>query len=131
MKKKWGFLLALTMIALVITGGPAFSATNVIKIGVIYPLTGGAAAEGRELRAGAELALEMANTVYPNIAMTMAKNSGIKSLANAKIELIFKDHEGNPTLGADLAKKLILDDKVVGHPGVLSQCRHQDRQCRL
>ncbi|MFH0786616.1 MAG: ABC transporter substrate-binding protein [Pseudomonadota bacterium] len=114
MKKKWGFLLALTMIALVITGGPAFSATNVIKIGVIYPLTGGAAAEGRELRAGAELALEMANTVYPNIAMTMAKNSGIKSLANAKIELIFKDHEGNPTLGADLAKKLILDDKVVG-----------------
>ncbi len=114
MKKKWGFLLALTMIALVITGGPAFSATNVIKIGVIYPLTGGAAAEGRELRAGAELALEMANTVYPNIAMTMAKNSGIKSLANAKIELIFKDHEGNPTLGADLAKKLILDDQVVG-----------------
>ena len=32
-----------------------------IKIGVIYPLTGGAAAEGRELRAGAELALEIAN----------------------------------------------------------------------
>jgi branched-chain amino acid transport system substrate-binding protein len=114
MQKKWGILLALAMITLVVAGGPAFSATNVIKIGVIYPLTGGAAAEGRELRAGAELAMDIANTVYPNIAMTMAKNSGIKSLANAKIELIFKDHEGNPTLGADLAKKLILDDKVVG-----------------
>ena len=35
-------------------------------------------------------------------------------MGGAKIELIFKDHEGNPTLGADLAKKLILDDKVVG-----------------
>jgi branched-chain amino acid transport system substrate-binding protein len=114
MGKKWGILVALAMVALVMAGGPAFSATNVIKIGVIYPLTGGAAAEGRELRAGAELAVDIANTVYPNIAMTMAKNSGIKSLANAKIELIFKDHEGNPTLGADLAKKLILDDKVVG-----------------
>jgi branched-chain amino acid transport system substrate-binding protein len=114
MKKKWGFLLTLAVITLVMTGGLAFSATNVVKIGVIYPLTGGAAAEGRELRAGAELALEIANNVNPNIAMSMAKRGGIKSLGNAKIELIFKDHEGNPTLGADLAKKLILDDKVVG-----------------
>ena len=31
-------------------------AAQEIKIGVIYPLTGGAAAAGRELRAGAELA---------------------------------------------------------------------------
>ena len=85
-----------------------------IKIGVLYPLTGGAAAEGRELRAGAELAAEIANNVMPGIDMTMAKNAGIKSLGGAKIKLIFKDHEGNPTLGADLAKKLILDDKVVG-----------------
>jgi branched-chain amino acid transport system substrate-binding protein len=44
----------------------------------------------------------------------MAKNSGIKSMGGAKIKLIFKDHQANPTLGADLAKKLILDDKVDG-----------------
>ncbi len=112
MKNKGGFLLVLSMIVM-FTAGTAFAA-NTIKIGVIYPLTGGAAAEGRELRAGAELAMDIANNVYPGMAMTMAKNSGIKSLGGAKIELIFKDHEGNPTLGADLAKKLILDDKVVG-----------------
>ena len=35
-------------------------------------------------------------------------------MGGAKITLIFKDHEGNPTLGADQAKKLILDDKVDG-----------------
>ena len=103
-------LLAIT----VIVGPGSVKAADVIKIGVIYPLTGGAAAEGRELRAGAELALEIANKVYKDISMTMAKNAGIKSLGGAQIELIFKDHEGNPTLGADLAKKLILDDKVVG-----------------
>lgn len=85
-----------------------------IKIGVIYPLTGGAAAAGRELRAGAELAAKIANEVIADLPMTMAKNSGIKSLGGAKITLIFKDHEGNPTLGKDLAKKLILDDKVDG-----------------
>ena len=90
------------------------SAVEEVKIGVIYPLTGGAAAAGRELRAGAELAAEIANNVMADLPMTMAKNKGIKSLGGAKITLIFKDHEGNPTLGADLAKKLILDDKVDG-----------------
>lgn len=89
-------------------------AAEEIKIGVIYPLTGGAAAAGRELRAGAELAAEIANNAMADIEMTMAKNAGIQSLGGAKITLIFKDHEGNPTIGADLAKKLILDDKVNG-----------------
>ena len=89
-------------------------AAKEIKIGVIYPLTGGAAAAGRELRAGVELAVEIANNAMADINMTMAKAAGITSMGGAKIELIFKDHEGNPTLGADLAKKLILDDKVDG-----------------
>ncbi len=108
------FFLVLALTALVSLNMGQVQAADVIKIGVIYPLTGGAAAEGRELRAGAELALEIVNNAYPAIAMNMAKNAGIKSLGGAKIELIFKDHEGNPTQGADLAKKLILDDKVVG-----------------
>jgi branched-chain amino acid transport system substrate-binding protein len=89
-------------------------AAKTIKIGAIYPLTGGAAAAGRELRAGVELAVEIANNKMANIDMTMAQNVGISSMGGAKIEVIFKDHEGNPTLGADLAKKLILDDKVDG-----------------
>jgi branched-chain amino acid transport system substrate-binding protein len=92
-------------------------AAEEIKIGVLYPLTGGAAAEGRELRNGAELALELANNARPEVDMTMAKNAGIKSLGGAKIRLIIQDHQGNPQLGADLAKKLIQDDKVVGLMG--------------
>jgi branched-chain amino acid transport system substrate-binding protein len=107
----WAVLLALAVVTGFQTACPA---AEPIKIGVIYPLTGGAAAEGRELRAGAELAARIANGVMPGIDMDMAKRGGITSLGGAKIELIFKDHEGNPTLGADLAKQLILDDKVVG-----------------
>jgi len=42
-------------------------AQKTIKIGVIYPLTGGAAAAGRELRAGAELAAEIANNAMADI----------------------------------------------------------------
>jgi len=107
------FLLSMELIIGLVVPVGAF-AEKTIKIGVIYPLTGGAAAAGRELRAGAELAAEIANNAMQDIDMTMAKNAGIQSLGGAKIELIFKDHEGNPTLGADLAKKLILDDKVDG-----------------
>jgi branched-chain amino acid transport system substrate-binding protein len=103
----WGLALLVWM------PGPA-DAQQEIKIGVLYPLTGGAASAGRELQMGAELAAEIANNGMPDLAMDMAKSAGIKGLGGAKIRLVFKDHEGNPTLGADLAKKLILDDKVVG-----------------
>ncbi len=116
MKKTLRYGLGVLSLVLVI--GMIFPAgvlaQKTIKIGAIYPLTGGAAAAGRELRAGVELAVEIANNAMADIDMSMAKNAGITSMGGAKIEIIFKDHEGNPTLGADLAKKLILDDKVDG-----------------
>ncbi len=114
MKRRSVLSVLLLVPALLMLSAVALPAAQTIKIGVLYPLTGGAAAEGRELRAGAELAVEIANNIIPSVDMDMAKQAGIPSLKGAKIELIMKDHEGNPTLGADLAKKLILDDKVVG-----------------
>ena len=108
----WCVMSLVLVIGMIVPVGAL--AQKTIKIGAIYPLTGGAAAAGRELRAGVELAVELANNAMTDINMTMAKSAGITSLDGAKIEIIFKDHEGNPTLGADLAKKLILDDKVNG-----------------
>ncbi len=112
--RKLGWWLTAALLAALLVPGVLMAQTKTVKIGVIYPLTGGAAAEGRELRAGAELAQSIANEVMAGIDMDMAKNGGIKALGGAKIELIFKDHQGNAQLGADLAKKLIEDDKVVG-----------------
>jgi len=112
MKSVFKLTMFVLVLSLIIPAG--VMAADTVRIGVIYPLTGGAAAAGRELRAGAELAAEIANNTMSDVSITMAQNTGIKALGGAKIELIFKDHEGNPTLGADLAKKLILDDKVDG-----------------
>jgi len=117
MKKHFALVLPLMLVLTLVLAMQTSYAAETIKIGVLYPLTGGAAAEGRELRAGAELAAEIANTSIPEIKMDMAKRAGIASMGGAKIELIFKDHEGNPTLGADQAKKLIQDDKVIGIMG--------------
>ncbi len=112
--RKVAIFAAIAVLAVCLMPAMAPAAPKEIKIGVIYPLTGPAAAAGRELRAGAELAAKIANSAMDGIDMTMAKNAGIKSLGGAKLKLIFKDHQGNPQLGADLAKKLILDEKVVG-----------------
>ncbi len=118
MKKLFLLTLAVCLVACWwITGSPVIAQAKTVKIGAIYPLTGGAAAAGRELKAGAELSAKIANNMMPGLDMDMAKNAGIKSLGGAKIKLIFKDHQANPTLGADLAKKLILDDKVDGMLG--------------
>lgn len=118
MKKAFLLILAVCLVAFWgMASSPVKAGPRTIKIGAIYPLTGGAAAAGRELKAGAELAAKIANNVMAELDMDMAKNAGIKSLGGAKIKLIFKDHQANPTLGADLAKKLILDDKVDGMLG--------------
>ena len=77
MKKHFALVLPLMLVLTLVLGMQAGYAAESIKIGVLYPLTGGAAAEGRELRAGAELAAEIANTSIPEIKMDMAKRVGI------------------------------------------------------
>ncbi|MCB2189020.1 MAG: ABC transporter substrate-binding protein [Deltaproteobacteria bacterium] len=112
--KKLTLLAVVALVAALVLPSAGLAETKEIKIGVIYPLTGNLAPTGRQLRAGAELAAKIANEKMPGVDMAMAKMAGIQSLGGAKITLIFKDHQSNPQLGADLAKKLILDDKVVG-----------------
>jgi hypothetical protein len=52
---RWGLFILGVMIITGFLLPASVWAVKEIKIGVIYPLTGGAAAAGRELRAGAEL----------------------------------------------------------------------------
>jgi len=105
------FLLSMTIITI-----PAY-AQKEIKIGVLYPLSGSMATIGRDLQRAAELTAEIINNKTPGIDLPMAQWGGIPSLGGAKIKLIFVDHRGEPDRGADLAKRLILDDKVVGLMG--------------
>ena len=95
-----------------------WAAEKEIKIGVIYPLSGALATIGRDLQKAAEFTAEnLINNQNPSVDMLMAKWGGIPTLGNAKIKLIFADSRGEPDRGADLAKRLILDDKVVGLMG--------------
>lgn len=107
-----GVLLGLLIFSLGV--GTAVAAEKEVKIGVIFPLSGGLASTGRLLRIGVELAAEIVNKRVEGIDMPIAKWEGIPGLGGAKIKLIFMDHRSDPARGADLAKRLIMDEKVVG-----------------
>jgi len=85
-----------------------------IKIGVIYPLSGGLAATGKTMVEGVKLAADIINNKYPGLGIPIGEWEGIPNLGGAKIKVIFADHRSDPGLGADLAKRLIKDVKVVG-----------------
>lgn len=69
-----------------------------IKIGAIFPLTGGSAYQGKSFRQGIELAMEEINA-----------NGGIDG---KKLEILFEDDKGIPAEGVNAAQKLITQDKV-------------------
>jgi branched-chain amino acid transport system substrate-binding protein len=112
------FVLFITILSFLMMSSILFAAEKEIKIGVLYPLSGAAATIGRDLQRAAELTAEqLVNNKNPDIDILMTKWGGVPNLGGAKIRLIFKDHRGEPDRGADLAKSLILDDKVVGLMG--------------
>ncbi len=119
MIKDRGFFLSFLMmfLSLFIISTSLYAEEKEIKIGVLYPLSGAAATIGRDLQRAAELTAEIINNKTPGVDIPMAQWGGIPNLGGAKIKLIFVDHRGEPDRGADLAKRLILDDKVVGLMG--------------
>jgi branched-chain amino acid transport system substrate-binding protein len=91
-------LLALT-IAIVCSLGAA-EAAETIKIGLLAPLTGFAAADGLSVKNSVDLAVEKVN-----------KEGG---LLGKKIELVTYDDRADAKDAVALAQKLIQQDKVVG-----------------
>ncbi len=89
---------------------------DTVKIGAILPLSGGAAATGVKLQAAMEVAQEIINGEYPEIAIPLAKEAGLPNLGNAKLEIVFADHQGNPEMAKSEAERLI-DDGVAGLVG--------------
>ena len=85
-----------------------------VKIGVIYPLSGSVAHAGKMSRDAVDLCVDYVNSKWPDLPIPIGQWEGIPSMNGAKIKLIHADHRGEPDRGADLAKKLILDEKVAG-----------------
>jgi len=107
------FFFVLLLGALILLPPPTL-AQKEVKIGVILPLSGPLAPIGKSLKEGAELAADIVNNKYPELEISIAKWEGIPNLGGAKLKLIFADSRGDPGWGAEQAKRLIEDEKVVG-----------------
>src|SRR5215472_1574811 len=110
MRKISVWVAALTALAAVVA--PA-RAAEPVKIGVLFPLTGNAAAAGQASKAAVEIAAEIINGKHPELAnIPLAADEGLPGLGGAKLELIFVDHQGNPSVAQQQALRLVSQDKV-------------------
>jgi branched-chain amino acid transport system substrate-binding protein len=97
---------------------PALSATPLraatpVKIGVLFPLTGGAASAGQQAKASVETALDVVNTPHPGLPeLTFSPSGGLPGLGGATIEPFYVDHRGDPAMAQSLTQRLITEDKV-------------------
>src|SRR2546421_306829 len=104
-RKVWPAAIIAAAMVLLSTGGHA--ADNV-KIGILWPLTGNAAAAGQASKAAAELAAEIVNNAHPDMAnLPLAATAGLPNLGGAKLELVFADHQGNPSGAQSQALRLV------------------------
>jgi branched-chain amino acid transport system substrate-binding protein len=103
--------------ALSLLGTRAFAqAGGEIAIGAIWPFTGASAQVGTDARHALETAVDIVNNAY-DLDLPTAKNAGLAGLGNAKIKLIFADHQGDPQKGRAEAERLITQEKVVAIAG--------------
>lgn len=104
------------LLAIFSSSGPAF-ANRVIKIGVLYPLSGAHAQSGKNLLDGARLAAEIINKIEPDLDMPMARQKGIGSMEGAKLELAVADSGSSRFEAIRAAVRLIEQEHVAGIMG--------------
>jgi len=93
--------------------GPGF-AQEPVKIGVLYPLTGGAASAGIAAKTAVEVAIDIVNNPHPELAMLpLAATKGLPGLGNRPVEAVYADHQGNPATAQSQALRMITQDHVV------------------
>jgi branched-chain amino acid transport system substrate-binding protein len=89
----------------------ALAQTGEVVIGVIYPLTGSSAQVGVDSKHAIDTALEIINTAS-TLDLPGARNAGLAGLGNAKVRVIYADHQGDPQKGRSEAERLITQENV-------------------
>jgi branched-chain amino acid transport system substrate-binding protein len=102
----------------VLLAGNASAQDKTVKIGAIFPLSGGAASAGVHAKAAIEVAMDIINNAHPELGnFPLAKNAGLAGLGGAKVEVVFADNQGSPATGQNQALRLITEEKVVALTG--------------
>ncbi|HEX2365879.1 MAG TPA: ABC transporter substrate-binding protein [Bradyrhizobium sp.] len=96
----------------------AFAEDKVVKIGAVFPMSGGAASIGTHVKAAFDVVTDIVNNAHPELGnFPLAKNAGLAGLGGAKVELVFADNQGSPATGQNQTLRLITEDKVAAITG--------------
>ncbi len=99
--QSWGRCAFLTFAMVIASGCGAFAEDNVVRIGVIQPMSGNWSGYAQEGQPAFEYIIKKIND-----------EGGIKSLGGAKIQLSFADDGSQPARTAAEARRLITEEKV-------------------
>ncbi len=111
--KRSTWVFAVSCFAAAAIAATTARAAETVKIGVLMPLTGNAAAAGQAAKAAIEVAADIVNNAHPELGnLPLAATAGLPDLGGAKLDVIFVDHQGNPSTAQQLATQLITQDKV-------------------
>src|ERR1700761_2303668 len=98
--------------------GAASAQDKTVKIGAVFPLSGGAASAGVHAKFAIETAMDIINNAHPELgSFPLAKNAGLAGLGGAKVEVVFADNQGSPATGQNQTLRLITEEKVVAMTG--------------
>ena len=91
---------------------------KVVKIGAVFPMSGGAASIGTHVKAAFDVVMDIVNNAHPELGnFPLAKNAGLAGLGGAKVDLVFADNQGSPATGQNQTLRLITEEKVVAITG--------------
>jgi len=111
-------LLCAASVTIGLAGGQASAEDKVVKIGAIFPMTGGAASAGVHAKYAIEVAEDIINNAHPELGdFPLAKSAGLAGLGGAKVDVVFADNQGSPATGQNQALRLITEEKVAALTG--------------
>lgn len=110
------FILVFLLIAFVIgcdDTNTQQAASNAIRIGAVYPLSGQQALVGQEIKNGIDLAVDIINNSYPGMNIPLAEGTGLPALAGSPILVVYADHQSTQVGARQRTEELITNSKVV------------------
>lgn len=107
-------LLSVLLILSVVGGVSSVFAeqADVVKIGVVLPLSGNIAQTGNLIKDAMEIAADVVNNKYEDLSVPLAEEEGFPNLGGAKLELVFLDTAGVPEKGMSAVEQLITQEGV-------------------
>lgn len=114
-------VLVICLVASALTGCNTFQSSHpdTVRVGVVYPLSGSLASTGQSLTQAVSLAQEIVNQEH-DLNLPLAQSSGLPGLGDARVEVTFVDHAGDPERGAEAARGLIEGEALIEEQEVVA-----------